>query len=267
MIERSTQLSLHGHSLYVKILSHASADITENTPTLVFLHEALGSVAQWKHFPRAVCEASGCDGIVYDRVGHGQSSVMMHARSMDFYKEEAEVMLPALLEALGIHRPLLIGHSDGATIALWHAAAFPTSPVAVISMAAHVLIEERTVQGIRDARILYDTTDLRTRLARYHGDKTDSVFSAWADTWLAPHSADWHMLDMLPRITAPVLLVQGDEDNYGSRAQVDAIAGRVAGTREVLWIEGCGHVPHLEAREVLIERITGFLRGLDLLPR
>jgi pimeloyl-ACP methyl ester carboxylesterase len=267
MIERSMHLSLHGHSVYVKILSHASADPTESAPTLVFLHEALGSVAQWKHFPRAVCEATGCDGVVYDRVGHGQSSVMKHARSMDFYKDEAEVMLPALLEELGIHRPILLGHSDGATIALWHAAAFPTNPVAVISMAAHVLIEERTVQGIRDARILYDTTDLRSRLARYHGDKTDSVFSAWADTWLAPNSEEWHMLDLLPRITTPVLVVQGDEDNYGSRAQVDAIAGRVAGAQEVFWIEGCGHVPHLEARDVLIERIASFLRGLDLLPR
>jgi pimeloyl-ACP methyl ester carboxylesterase len=126
-------------------------------------------------------------------------------------------------------------------------------------MAAHVIIEDITIAGIRDAQRLYTGTDLRLKLARYHGDKTDAVFSAWADTWLQPGMKQWNMLDDLRRITSPVLIIQGENDAYGSRAQVDAIAEHVRGTHEILWLKDCGHVPHLEERKVVIETVGRFI--------
>ena len=252
---------LHEHSLYVKLLLQATPEIEEQRPTLVFLHEALGSVAQWKAFPLELCEKSGCDGMVYDRVGHGQSSPMQRARDIGFYTEEAEDILPELFRQLNIRRPLLIGHSDGATIALKFASSHPHFPVAVISIAAHVIIEDTTLQGIREARIKYDTSDLRVRLARYHGDKTDAVFSAWADTWLQPGIQHWNMTDDLKRIQCPLLIVQGEHDAYGSRQQVDMIARHAQGENSVLWLPHCGHVPHLEARQRLLEAAASFIEA------
>jgi len=259
LVERSFHLTINQDSLYVKLLVHPAPVIDDQRPALVFLHEALGSVAQWKGFPRALCEATGCDGIVYDRVGHGQSSPMRKPRDLGFYHEEAEVVLPALLRELNIDKPLLVGHSDGATIALKFASSFPHNVMAVVSEAAHVLIEDITLAGIRDARHLFAETDLRRKLARYHGDKTDAVFSAWADTWLQPGMKQWDMLRDLKRIACPVLVVQGADDAYGSRAQVDAIADGTNGPTSILWIEQCGHVPHLEEREKVVRAVLRFV--------
>jgi pimeloyl-ACP methyl ester carboxylesterase len=259
ILERAMHVEVNGDSIYVKLLLHRSPETGEQSHTLVFLHEALGSVGQWKSFPRELCMAMGCDGVVYDRSGHGQSSPMRKPRDVHFYQEEAEVVLPALLSALNIRRPLLLGHSDGATIALKFASSFSDAAVGVISMAAHVIIEDITLDGIRDAQRLYTETDLRAKLTRYHGDKTDAVFSAWADTWLQPGMKQWHMLDDLRLITCPVLIIQGERDAYGSRAQVDAIAEHVHGKHEILWLKDCGHVPHLEERQAVIEAAGRFI--------
>ncbi len=264
LVERGMHITIGDDSIYVKLLLHASPEAEEVRPTLVFLHEALGSVGQWKSFPREMCIATGCDGVVYDRIGHGQSSPMRKPRDVHFYQEEAECVLPALLSALNIRRPLLLGHSDGATIALKFASSFPAAPVGVISMAAHVIIEDITIAGIRGAQRLYTGTDLRVKLARYHGDKTDAVFSAWADTWLKPGMEHWNMLEDLRRITCPVLIIQGENDAYGSRAQVDAIAGGTSGPTSVLWIEGCGHFPHLEERQMVIATAGRFIEDATL---
>jgi pimeloyl-ACP methyl ester carboxylesterase len=262
IVERAFHLPVEDDGLYVKLLLHATPETEELHPTWVFLHEALGSVAQWKSFPFALCRATGCDGIVYDRVGHGRSTPMRKKRDMDFYREEAEVYLHGLLNELNIRRPLLFGHSDGATIALKYAALFPDSPVGVVSEAAHVCIEERTLQGIREARENYRTKDLHGKLERYHGDKTGAVFHAWADTWLEPSLADWEMFDDLRCIHSPVLVIQGEKDRYGSRRQVDLIREHVPAPTQLLWLEGVGHVPHIEARELLIQQTTDWLTSL-----
>ena len=226
---------------------------SETQPTWVFLHEALGSVGQWKSFPYELCRATGLDGIVYDRVGHGRSSPMRRQREPDFYREEAETYLHGLLHELNVRRPLLFGHSDGATIALMYASCFPGRTEGVVSEAAHVVIEDVTVAGIREARAQYATTDLREKLSRYHAKKTDAVFSAWADTWMDPAMAEWEMLGDLHGIRCPVLVVQGDQDQYGSRRQVDLIAEHAGGPADVLWLDGVGHVPHLQARQRIID--------------
>jgi pimeloyl-ACP methyl ester carboxylesterase len=263
LLERSTTVPVADADLHVKLLSHPEHAEDKARPVLVFLHEALGSVAQWKSFPRELCKATGCDGVVYDRKGHGQSSAVRAPRELDFYREEAAVYLDGLLHALDIQRPILFGHSDGATIALKYASLFPDTPAAVISEAAHVIIEQLTLDGIREARAQYASTDLGEKLARYHGNKTDSVFYAWVDTWLAPGLADWDMVDDLRMISCPVLVVQGEDDQYGSRRQVDTILAYVSGRSQLLWMEGCGHVPHLQARPQVIEHTVALINSLS----
>lgn len=226
---------------------------------LVFLHEALGSIAQWKHFPDELCRAVRCNGLVYERQGHGRSDALTAPRDMHFYTHEAATVLPAVLAATDITRYVLVGHSDGATIALKHAGMFPDAPRAVISIAAHVMIEEVTLDGIRAARTAWQTTDLRAKLRRYHGANTEAMFAAWADTWLRPASRDWNMYDDLARITCPLQLMQGDRDAYGSDAQLEAIRSRCRGVCEVDVLEGIGHVPMIEARGETIARCGRFL--------
>ena len=262
LMEKTMHVSVGGAGLFVKMYAHISEHAAEKRPTLVFLHEALGSVGQWKSFPYELCKAAGCDGIVYDRKGHGKSSPMDGPRTPDFYAEEAELYLAGLLDALNIRRPLLVGHSDGATVALKFASSFPGRPVGVISEAAHVIIEDITLEGIREARGLYERTDLGAKLSRYHGDKTDDVFRAWADTWLSPELASWDMLEDLHAVRCPVLVIQGAGDQYGSRRQVDLIAEHVSGPSEIVWIENCGHVPHLERRAAVIEKMSEFITRL-----
>lgn len=261
MMEKTMHVPVDGAGLFVKMYAHISEHAAEERPTLVFLHEALGSVGQWKSFPYELCKAAGCDGIVYDRKGHGKSSPMDATRTPDFYTQEAELYLAGLLDALNIRRPLLVGHSDGATIALKFASSFPDRPIGVISEAAHVIIEDITLEGIREARGLYEHTDLGAKLSRYHGEKTDDVFRAWADTWLSPELASWDMLEDLHAVRCPVLIIQGAGDQYGSRQQVDLIAQHVSGPSEIFWIENCGHVPHLEKRGAVIEKMSEFITG------
>jgi pimeloyl-ACP methyl ester carboxylesterase len=259
LVERAFHLSIAGDSLYVKMWSHPGPDVDTGRPVLVLLHEALGSVGQWKSFPRELCAATGCDAVAYDRAGHGQSSAMREARHMDFYEREAEEVLLRVLEDLTIRKPVLFGHSDGATIALAFAARFPEVPAAVVSIAAHVVIEEITLDGIRAARQAFHEGELRQKLLRYHGDKTDAMFSAWADNWLHPLSREWNMLEELRRITCPLLVIQGENDAYGSRLQVDAIADHVAGPHRLLWLPACGHLPHLQARPRVIAAVAGMI--------
>ncbi len=228
-------------------------------PHLVFLHEALGSIAQWKSFPDELCRAVHCHGLVYERQGHGHSDALTAVRTMDFYTDEAGVVLPAVLAACGISRHVIIGHSDGATIALMYASLFPQRPEAVVSIAAHVMIEERTLDGIRAARTAWHSTDLRTKLRRYHGANTDALFAAWADTWLRPEYRAWNMYAQLERIERPLLVLQGEMDAFGSSAQMEAIRARARGICRVEELPGCGHVPMVEARATTIALCGSFL--------
>lgn len=229
-------------------------------PPLVFVHEGLGSIALWKDFPAALCERLRRPGIVYDRWGHGRSEPLDRPRDARYLHDEALTFLPAVLDALEIPRAVLVGHSDGGTIALLFAAAHPERTAAIVTEAAHVFVEDITLAGIRAAVEAYARTDLRQRLARYHGDKTDALFHAWHEIWLSPTFAPWNIESELPRITCPALVLQGVEDEYGTAGQVDAIARGVAGPVETALLPGCAHVPHHQARDATLGLMADFVQ-------
>jgi pimeloyl-ACP methyl ester carboxylesterase len=235
---------------------------TPGSPPLVFVHEGLGSVSQWRDFPdRLRAATGGAEVIVYGRHGHGRSGP--RAQSTPSMPYEATAILPALLERLGVRRPILVGHSDGATIALLYAAA-GFDAAGVVAIAPHVLVEACTIAGIEDAAVTYDVgradpDGLRARLARHHDD-VDSMFAGWRDMWRQLHRQGWHITAPLEAITVPVLLVQGTDDAYGTAAQLDAVQTHVHGTVERLELPGVGHAPHLEAADDVTSAIAAFAR-------
>jgi pimeloyl-ACP methyl ester carboxylesterase len=227
-------------------------------PTLVFLHEGLGSVALWRDFPARLCEAAGARGLVYSRPGYGRSTPRPADEQWrpDFMHVQAREVLPALLRALDIReRPWLFGHSDGASIALLHAARFPVA--GVVAVAPHIFVEAVSVASIAAARSAYAETDLRERLARYHDDP-DSAFRGWNDVWLDPAFRDWNIEAELDAITCPVLAVQGEDDEYGTLEQIRGIARRLPKTR-LLVLPKCGHSPHRDQPERLIQEAGRFI--------
>jgi pimeloyl-ACP methyl ester carboxylesterase len=226
---------------------------------LVFLHEGLGCITLWRDFPARLCQRLGRPGIVYDRWGYGRSEPLDRPRQPGYLHDEARLFLPAVLQALEEPRAILVGHSDGGTIALLFAAAFPETAAAVVTEAAHVFVEEVTLEGIRKAVDAYAATDLPARLARHHGERTDAVFRAWHETWLSPAFRGWNIEGELPRITCPTLVLQGEDDEYGTRAQVEAIVRGVSGPAESVLIPGCAHVPHHQAQDRVLDLIESFL--------
>jgi len=236
--------------------------IVGRSPAIVFLHEGLGGIAQWRDFPDLLCAATGLGGLVYERLGHGGSDPVHLPRPDDFLSIEAECTLPALLDLLDIEHPVLVGHSDGGSIALLFAAAFPDRPVACVTAAAHVFLEPATESALAAAAEAYATTDLRARLMRHHGPNADTMFRGWNETWrrLAPRG--WSITGSLKQIACPVLAVQGLDDEHGTPAQVEAIRGGVSGPAESFLIPGCGHSPHVQARDALVARVAAFLGRL-----
>jgi len=234
-------------------------------PPLVFLHEGLGSLAMWKDFPARLCEAAGVRGLVYSRPGYGRSTPRPHDErwGVDFMHTQADQVLPALLHALRIEPPvLLLGHSDGGSIALIHAAHFPERVAGAVLLAPHILVEDFGLRSIAQAREAYLHQGLRARLARHHAD-VDSAFWGWNDIWLAPAFKAWNIEALLPRIRCPLLAIQGLDDPYGTMAQIDGIAERVPGT-QLLKLPHCGHSPHRDQPARVIEATHAFVRGLAL---
>ncbi|KDB52276.1 alpha/beta hydrolase fold protein [Sphaerotilus natans subsp. natans DSM 6575] len=233
---------------------------------LVFLHEGLGSLSLWRDFPARLCAALGRAGWVYSRPGYGRSTPRPPDKrwSPDFMHRQARELLPALLDALGVAGPcVLFGHSDGGSIALLHAAAYPERVAALVVAAPHLFVEDLTVESIRQARVAYTTTDLRARLARHHADP-DSAFFGWNDIWLDPAFRDWNLETEVARITGPVLAVQGEDDEYGTMAQIERIAAlRPQQPTELLKLAACGHSPHRDQPQALIEATRAFLQRHD----
>jgi pimeloyl-ACP methyl ester carboxylesterase len=233
-------------------------------PTLVFLHEGLGSIGQWRDFPLLVSRATGLPALLYDRWGHGKSDPLTGARRVRYMHDEALATLPELLHQLHVEKTILIGHSDGGSIALIFAAEHREKVSGIVTAAAHVFVEDITIRGIREAVRVFETTNLRDRLRPYHGDSTESMFRGWADIWLAPEFRNWNIEEYLPAVTSPVLAIQGENDEYGTPAQVDAIVRQVSGPVESLLIPDCGHIPHLQARERVLSEVTAFIRSLKI---
>jgi pimeloyl-ACP methyl ester carboxylesterase len=229
--------------------------------TMVFLHEGLGSVAMWKDFPDQLCKALGMRGLIYSRYGYGKSTPRPLEERWDptFMHLEAQNVLPQLLAALKIERPWLFGHSDGATIALIYAATIPKAVPGVIAVAPHVFVEQKSIDAIELSKDAYTRTDLREKLSRYQAD-VDSAFWGWNDVWLSAEFSDWNITDALPYITAPTLAIQGENDEYGSDEQVATVARDVQ-NGELMLIPNCGHSPHRDQPQLVIDAVTEFVRA------
>lgn len=228
---------------------------------LVFLHEGLGSLAMWRDFPARLCAALGRRGLVYSRPGYGRSTPRdaQEFWGLDFMHRQAHEVLPALLAALNVTaKPVLFGHSDGGSIALLHAARFPVAGAVV--MAPHILVEDLSVASIEQARVAYETTDLKQRLAKYHDDP-DSAFYGWNRIWLHPPFKQWSIEDEIGAIACPLLAIQGLDDEYGTLEQIRGIARRVPQTR-LLELPDCGHSPHRDQPEAVIAAAGAWLATL-----
>ena len=230
-------------------------------PTLVFLHQGLGSIAQWRDFPAKLARATGCPAFLYNREGHGGSDACTWPRPFDFMEIEGRDRLPQVLAAAGIDDFILIGHSDGGTIALVYAAEVRTGMRGVIVEGFHVFAEEVTREGIRRAQKDYATGDLRAKLERYHGANVDCAFHGWAESWLQPEMKDYTIAPLIPKIEAPILAILGTRDAYGSMEQIDCLPGLARAPLE-LSKPDCGHAPHEEMEPEMLALMAGFVARL-----
>jgi pimeloyl-ACP methyl ester carboxylesterase len=231
---------------------------------IVMLHEGLGSTSLWRDFPERLAAATGCRTLVYSRLGYGRSTPLTAPRGVDYMHEEARIWLPAILERFEIHRPVLFGHSDGASISLIHAALPESRIAAVVALAPHVKVEDITVRNIAEAKRAYTDTDLRQRLGRHHAD-VDSAFWGWNHIWLSPEFRSWNIEALLPSIRCPVLAIQGDDDEYGSMEQIASIGRAVPGA-SLRALSACRHSPHRDQPEAVLDAAKAFIAALPLNP-
>jgi pimeloyl-ACP methyl ester carboxylesterase len=229
-------------------------------PTIVMLHEGLGSVAMWKDFPHRVAHAANRDVLVYSRAGYGRSSPAALPYGVRYMHDEALVALPRLLDACAVERPILLGHSDGATIALIHAGASGRPVSGLVLMAPHVFVEDVSIASIAQAKVAWRTTDLRARLARYHDD-ADAAFTGWNDIWLDPAFRAFDIAGEVRAVRCPVLAIQGEDDEYGTMAQIERIA-RLAPDVDLVRLADCRHSPHRDQPEAVLEALVRFVDRL-----
>ena len=251
----------------------------KKAPTLVFLHEGLGCVAMWRDFPERVTEATGCGALVYSRAGYGRSDPIELPRPIRFMHDEALLTLPRMLDTLSVREAILVGHSDGGSISLIHAGAgnfnhggtestenkqakvLPTRLLrGLILEAPHVFVEEVGIKRIAAIAEEYRGGDLRRRLERYHGKNVDGAFWGWNDVWLNPSFRTWNIEEYLPEIRVPILLIQGEDDRYGTLRQIKAIEDQCRGPVSTVVLEECGHSPHVDQPERTLAAITRFVQ-------
>jgi pimeloyl-ACP methyl ester carboxylesterase len=227
-------------------------------PTIVLLHEGLGSVTTWGDFPDRLAARTGTGVFVYSRAGYGRSSSVTLPRPLDYMQREATEVLPQLLYAIGFRRGILFGHSDGATIAAWYGGSVQDHRVrGLVLMAPHFFIEESNIEAIRKAVQSYATTDFRARLARHHGD-VDAAFRGWSGAWLDPGFATFDTTEALAYIRVPVLVVQGAADPYGTLAQLRVVEEECYCPVETAVLEGVGHAPHREQPDETLAAVAAF---------
>jgi pimeloyl-ACP methyl ester carboxylesterase len=233
----------------------------ENKPTIVFLHDSLGCTQLWRDFPAKLAEATECNVLVYDRLGYGKSFPMLtHERENNYMESEAD-LLNDLLNELNIKDAILFGHSDGGTIALITASKYPEKVKATICEAGHIFVEDVTVKGVKDAVEAYQTTDLRERLQKYHGDKVEMMVKAWTEIWLSDRFRSWNIEYVLKNITSPLLFIQGEADDYGTLDQLEKTISQVSGSAEKFIIPNVGHTPHKEVPVVVLEKSIEFIKS------
>ena len=236
----------------------------EAAPTIVFLHDGIGCAATWRDFPAELSRKTGCGALVYSRAGYGGSDPVSLPRPLTYMHEEGFVHLPAVLDAAGVRKAILVGHSDGGSIALLHASTPPSAPrvIGLILEAPHVFCEELTVRSIEHAGTEYRKGDLRERLSRYHGDNVDCAFWGWNRAWLNPGFLAWNIEGHLPSVAVPVLVLQGRDDPYGTLRQVESIERNAGGPVRRCILDRCGHSPHRDRREEALSAMDRFVREL-----
>ncbi|MCG6151687.1 alpha/beta fold hydrolase [Leptospira bandrabouensis] len=233
----------------------------QNRPYIVFLHDSLGCISLWKDLPIQLGEMTNCNLLVYDRIGYGKSDPFASKTRNNSYLEDEADYLIKILQKLNIKKVILFGHSDGGSIALITASRYPSYILGVISEGAHVFVEEITIEGILKAKEIFKTTKLKQILEKYHGYKTEDIFNAWVDTWLSQNFRNWNIEYLLPSIKCPVLVLQGEFDEYGTEKQVDAIANAVSGKSIKKMIPNAKHTPHKEKPEIIMEDISNFINS------
>ena len=248
-----------GVTLQVRHIKHSNS----SGPAIVLLHEALGTIALWRQFPLQLAESTGQDVLVYERRGYGQSSPEPLPRPLDYLEQEGAVWLPRLLEALGLREVILIGHSDGGSIALITAGGMTDKIIGLVTMAAHVTVDPLTLQGIRAMGELYRTTNLGERLARHHGERGKLLFDAWQDTWVREDfQSAMDFQPWLSRIRCPALIMQGENDEYGLPQQVTDIVQGIGPQASPVLIPGVGHSPHFEKPDLVLTLLNEFVHSL-----
>jgi pimeloyl-ACP methyl ester carboxylesterase len=246
-------LNASGHRL--EYAWHGGA--RSEAPPIVMVHQGLGSLALWKDFPQRLADATRRRVLAYSRLGHGKSDPLAGPHGVDFMHAEALEILPQLFDSLGVYNPVLFGHSEGASIALIHAARAHRPVAGVVALAPHVFVERYGLDSIAAARRAYLDGDLREKLARYHDD-VESAFWGWNDIWLHPDFVAWNIEALLPEIACPVLAIQGVDDEYGTMEQLDRIERGVRGARR-LELAACGHSPHRDQPDAVLAAVTSFL--------
>jgi pimeloyl-ACP methyl ester carboxylesterase len=253
MAEGADAIIVGGHRLEFRSVPPARAGL----PTLVFLHQGLGSVSMWRDFPARLAARTGCGALLYSRLGYGWSDPAPRPRRPDFLLEEGQGVLPQVLAACGLHDVIVIGHSDGGTAALAYLGRGQAARAAIV-VAPHVFVEDITWREIARQREDWGASDLRRRLARHHRD-ADAMFHSWAEIWLSPGFRSWSMAALLRAIKAPLLAVQGYDDPYGTMRQIDEIARLSGGPVELARLEACGHDPFRDQPEPMLELCARFI--------
>ncbi len=242
-----------------RLRGHRIAAARGNRPALVLLHDALGCTRLWRDVPERLAAATGCAVLAYDRWGSGDSAPLEPPHSAHYLLDEALQSLPEVLHATGTHRPILVGHSDGAAIALTFAGAFPDLVRGVVAISPHLFREPRTLEGIAVQINDFEHGDLKARLARYHGARTDELFGRLVDAWTSKEPRDWGIEKYVRQIRCPVLAIQGSDDEFFTRAQLDALSTLVAGPIETRILSGCNHAPHQQAAKAVVAATAQFI--------
>ncbi len=246
-------------SLYVKKIELICANENANAPVIMLMHEGLGCTGMWKDFQEVLCRTTGLSVISVDRLGYGNSDPYTGPSCRpDYLEVEALERLPETMKALDLDAVIFFGHSDGGTLALHYAANYPEKVKGIISLAAHLYVDDLTLKGIREATKAYDD-GLKEKLEKYHGSNTDTIFSRWSESWLSEAFQSWNLVNEISGVTCPVLVIQGEKDQYGTMDQVEAIYNAVSGYKEKCVIPECRHVPHHEARDVVLETTKQFI--------
>lgn len=259
MIGYDSPVDVNGKSLFVRIWEPTTQTIEASRTPIILFHDSLGCVDLWRNFPPALSSATQRKVIAYDRLGYGKSSPRTTPQTIDFVAQEAETTLPCLLEQLNISKFVAFGHSVGGGMAVYTAAKFPETCVALITESAQSFVEDHTLKGIEKAKLFFAEDVNLTRLKKYHGEKARWVRDAWIDTWLSAEFKNWNLRDILPEVRCPTLAMHGRDDEYGSIKHPQIICDLVSTTSRLEIIENCKHVPHQEHEQLILDLVVDFL--------